>query len=60
MDTLRRDAAPLSERVWKEIDRAVGQAARHVLTVPDAGRQGHGLPARGRAPGRGAVCALDP
>jgi uncharacterized linocin/CFP29 family protein len=33
MDTLRRDAAPLSDRVWKEIDHAVGQAARHVLTA---------------------------
>ncbi len=33
MDTLRRDAAPLSERVWKEIDEAVGQAARHVLAA---------------------------
>ena len=32
MDTLRRDAAPLSTRVWKEIDEAVGLAARHVLT----------------------------
>src|SRR5918996_3466389 len=33
MDTLRRDAAPLSARVWKEIDEAVAQAARHVLTA---------------------------
>src|SRR5438552_18868617 len=33
MDTLRRDAAPLSERLWKEIDDAVVQAARHVLTA---------------------------
>jgi uncharacterized linocin/CFP29 family protein len=33
MDTLRRDAAPLSGRVWKQIDEAVGQAARHVLTA---------------------------
>src|ERR1051326_3896878 len=33
MDTLRRDAAPLSERVWKEIDDAVNQAARPVLTA---------------------------
>jgi uncharacterized linocin/CFP29 family protein len=33
MDTLRREAAPLSDRVWKEIDDAVGQAARHVLTA---------------------------
>jgi uncharacterized linocin/CFP29 family protein len=33
MDTLRRDAAPLSAPVWKEIDEAVGQAARHVLTA---------------------------
>ena len=27
----RRDSAPLSARVWKEVDDAVGQAARHVL-----------------------------
>ena len=33
MDTLRRDAAPLSERVWKEIDEAVGHAAKHVFTA---------------------------
>jgi uncharacterized linocin/CFP29 family protein len=33
MDTLRRHAAPLSDRVWKEIDEAVAQAARHVLTA---------------------------
>jgi uncharacterized linocin/CFP29 family protein len=33
MDTLRREAAPLSARVWKEIDEAVAQAARHVLTA---------------------------
>jgi len=33
MDTLRRESAPLSERIWKEIDEAVGQAARHVLTA---------------------------
>jgi uncharacterized linocin/CFP29 family protein len=33
MDTLRREAAPLSARVWKEIDEAVDQAARHVLTA---------------------------
>jgi uncharacterized linocin/CFP29 family protein len=33
MDTLRREAAPISGRVWKEIDDAVGQAARHVLTA---------------------------
>jgi uncharacterized linocin/CFP29 family protein len=31
--TLRRDAAPLSSRAWKEIDEAVAQAARHVLTA---------------------------
>ncbi|MBM4441590.1 MAG: bacteriocin family protein [Candidatus Rokubacteria bacterium] len=31
--TLRRDAAPLSARAWKEIDAAVAQAARHVLTA---------------------------
>ena len=33
MDTLRREAAPLSAPVWKEVDDAVGQAARHVLTA---------------------------
>ena len=33
MDTLRRDAAPLSARVWKQIDEAVNQSARHVLTA---------------------------
>jgi uncharacterized linocin/CFP29 family protein len=33
MDTLRREAAPLSARVWKEVDEAVAQAARHVLTA---------------------------
>ena len=33
MDTLRRDAAPLSERVWKEIDEAVAHAAKHVFTA---------------------------
>ena len=33
MDTLRREAAPLSDRVWKEVDEAVSQAARHVLTA---------------------------
>ena len=33
MDTLRRDAAPLTERVWKEIDEAVAQSAKHVLTA---------------------------
>jgi uncharacterized linocin/CFP29 family protein len=33
IDTLRRDAAPISGRVWKEVDEAVNQAARHVLTA---------------------------
>jgi len=33
MDTLRRASAPLSERIWKEVDEAVDQAARHVLTA---------------------------
>lgn len=32
-DYLRRDAAPLSDRVWKALDDAVAQAARHVLTA---------------------------
>lgn len=31
MDYLRRNAAPLSDRVWKALDEAVAQAARHVL-----------------------------
>lgn len=31
MDLLRRQSAPLSERVWKALDEAVAQAARHVL-----------------------------
>ena len=31
MDSLRRYAAPLSEQVWKSLDDAVVQAARHVL-----------------------------
>lgn len=31
MDSLRRHAAPLSEQVWKSLDDAVVQAARHVL-----------------------------
>jgi uncharacterized linocin/CFP29 family protein len=31
MDYLRRGSAPLSERVWKALDDAVAQAARHVL-----------------------------
>jgi uncharacterized linocin/CFP29 family protein len=31
MDILRRHAAPLSDRVWKALDEAIVQAARHVL-----------------------------
>jgi uncharacterized linocin/CFP29 family protein len=31
MDYLRRHTAPLSDRVWKALDEAVVQAARHVL-----------------------------
>jgi uncharacterized linocin/CFP29 family protein len=31
MDLLRRDAAPLSQPVWKAMDEAIVQAARHVL-----------------------------
>ena len=31
MDILRRQSAPLSERVGKALDEAVAQAARHVL-----------------------------
>lgn len=33
MDHLRRGAAPLSDRVWKSLDEAVAQAARHVLSA---------------------------
>jgi len=31
MDYLRRHTAPLSDRVWKTLDEAIVQAARHVL-----------------------------
>lgn len=33
MDYLRRHAAPLSDRVWKALDDAVVQSARHVLAA---------------------------
>jgi uncharacterized linocin/CFP29 family protein len=33
MDYLRREAAPLSDRVWHALDEAVAQAARHVLAA---------------------------
>jgi uncharacterized linocin/CFP29 family protein len=33
MDYLRRQAAPVSERVWKALDEAVVGAARHVLAA---------------------------
>ncbi|HXH85037.1 MAG TPA: family 1 encapsulin nanocompartment shell protein, partial [Candidatus Tectomicrobia bacterium] len=33
MDYLRREAAPISERVWKALDDAVVQAARHVVAA---------------------------
>jgi uncharacterized linocin/CFP29 family protein len=33
MDYLRRQAAPISEEVWKALDDAVVQAARHVLAA---------------------------
>jgi len=33
MDYLRRHTAPLSDRVWKALDGAVVQAARHVLAA---------------------------
>jgi uncharacterized linocin/CFP29 family protein len=32
MDHLRRGAAPMSDRVWKALDEAIAQAARHVLS----------------------------
>jgi len=31
MDLLRRHAAPISDKVWKALDEAIVQAARHVL-----------------------------
>jgi uncharacterized linocin/CFP29 family protein len=37
MDYLRRHTAPLSERVWKSLDEAVVQAARHVLAARRVG-----------------------
>lgn len=33
MDILRRDSARLSERVWKALDEAVAQSARHVMAA---------------------------
>lgn len=33
MDMLRRETAPLSERVWKELDQAVARTARHVMSA---------------------------
>jgi uncharacterized linocin/CFP29 family protein len=33
MDYLRRDSAPLSARVWKAIDEAAAQAAKHALAA---------------------------
>lgn len=33
MDILHRDQAPLSDRVWKELEEAVARAAKHVLTA---------------------------
>lgn len=33
MDYLRRSAAPLSDRVWRALDDAIAQAARHVLAA---------------------------
>lgn len=33
MDHLRRSAAPISDRVWKALDEAIAQAARHVLSA---------------------------
>jgi uncharacterized linocin/CFP29 family protein len=33
MDILRRDQAPISDRVWKELEEAAARAARHVLTA---------------------------
>jgi len=33
MDYLRRNAAPLSERVWHALDEATAQAARHVMAA---------------------------
>jgi uncharacterized linocin/CFP29 family protein len=68
MDYLRRHTAPMSERVWKVLDDAVGQAARHVLAARRvatfdgphgwdhvAARLGTMTPCGG-APGRAVVC----
>jgi uncharacterized linocin/CFP29 family protein len=33
MDVLRRDSARLPERVWKALDEAVAQSARHVMSA---------------------------
>ena len=68
MDYLRRHTAPMSERVWKVLDEAVGQAARHVLAARRvatfdgphgwdhvAARLGTMTPCGG-APGRAVVC----
>jgi uncharacterized linocin/CFP29 family protein len=33
MDMLRRDQAPLAERVWTELEEAAARAAKHVLTA---------------------------
>lgn len=33
MDYLRRSAAPLSDRIWRALDDAIAQAARHVLAA---------------------------
>lgn len=67
MDYLRRSAAPVSDRVWKALDEAVAQAARHVLAARriatfDGPRGWESVGARlgtmtpCSAPGRAAVC----
>ena len=68
MDYLRRHTAPVSERVWKALDEAVAQAARHVMAARRvatfdgphgwdhvAARLGTMTPCAG-APGRAVVC----
>jgi uncharacterized linocin/CFP29 family protein len=68
MDYLRRATAPVSERVWRALDEAVSQAARHVLAARriatfdgphgweyTAARLGTMTPC-GAPPGRAIVC----
>ena len=71
MDYLRRHAAPLSDRVWRALDEAVVQSARHVLAARRvatfdgprgwehvATRLGTSTPCRGTE-GEAVVCVPD-